>query len=106
RLFAGAKYGLLEQGISWVTDLDQACMALYLDGVAGTGKSLLAKGLAQLWSDAPTTLDQAMGGFNDGLVSCPLVFADETLPKDSRGNTRTEDLREFVQADRRPLRRK
>lgn len=68
---------------------------------------MLAKGLTRLWSTgAPTTLDQAMGNFNDAVASCPIVFADETMPTDSRGRSRTSELRAFIQEEARPWKRK
>ncbi|MCK4717694.1 MAG: hypothetical protein KAT70_03405, partial [Thermoplasmata archaeon] len=106
-LLAGAQYVHLEQWLAWVTHLDRPSVALFLEGVPGSGKSLLAKGLARLWTqNQPTTLDQALGHFNQALAECPLVFADEVLPKDFRGRGRTGELREFIQGDSRPYRRK
>jgi hypothetical protein len=107
RLLGGNEYGNLELWLAWVTALDRPAVALFLEGEPGAGKSLLAKGVARLWTlNQPTTLDQAMGHFNAALAECPLVFADEILPKDFRGRGRTGELREFIQADSRPYRRK
>ncbi len=98
---------ILVEWISWLLDLDKACAALYIEGKPGAGKSLLAKGLARLWTrEAPTEMAQAMGGYNAALASCPLVFADETTPKDFRGKGRTAELRAFIQAESRPFTRK
>lgn len=105
-LLGGPKADLLEQWLSYVTDLAVPCAALYLEGYPGTGKSLLAQGVARLWGRSPTSLDQAMGAFNADLSSNPLCFADEKAPTDYRGHSKTEELREFIQATSRPLRRK
>lgn len=104
---AGDRYETLCDWLSWVTDLDRPCTALFLQGAPGAGKSMLANGLARLWTDGPpTTLEQAFSNFNAGMLRCPLVFADERVPKDTRGNARTEDIRAFIQERERPLRRK
>lgn len=106
-LLAGPEYGSLELWLAWITALDRPAVALFVEGEPGAGKSLLAKGVARLWTkNQPTTLDQAMGHFNQALAQCPLVLADEILPKDFRGRGRTGELREFIQADSRPYRRK
>lgn len=96
----------LRRWLSLATDLDRPCAALFLEGPPGTGKSLLANGVARLWGRPPTAMDQAMGGFNQALTQCPLIFADETTPKDFRGQARTAEIRELIQARTRPLKRK
>jgi hypothetical protein len=40
------------------------------------------------------------------MTSCPIVLADESVPTNSRGQLLTAEIREFVQARVRPLRRK
>jgi len=105
--FSGHHYETLCDWLAVLTKLDEPCAALYLDGSPGAGKTLLADGLARLWSeDKPTDLEQAMASFNDALTKCPLVLADETIPRDARGRVRTAELRQFIQARNRPLRRK
>jgi hypothetical protein len=51
-------------------------------------------------------MEQAIGDFNSALAHCPLVFADETVPRDFRGRGRTGEIREFIQAESRPYKRK
>lgn len=96
--------------LNWLahaTDLDLTCAALLLTGRKGTGKSLLAYGVARLWTTAgPTKLSSALGDFNDMIARCPLVFADEQLPKDFRGRGRTSEIREFVSDLARPFKKK
>ena len=107
-LLAGSAKEVLLDWLAVVTDLTEPCAAVYFDGAPGVGKTLLADGLARLWTTTarPTPLDNAMGQFNDALTSCPLVLADEQIPKDARGRTRTADLRQFIQARTRTLNRK
>ncbi len=90
-----------------VTKLDEPCAALYLEGPPGTGKSLLAHAVARIFTEgAPTPLKDAMAAFNELITKCPIVFADETVPKDSRGHLQTAEIREFIQARTRTLNRK
>lgn len=106
-LLAGAHFYDVQNWIAHVTDLDLTCAALMLTGPKDTGKSLLAFGLSRLWTTiGPTPLTSAMSDFNDALARCPLTFADETLPKDWRGNGRTSEIREFLSARSRPFKRK
>jgi hypothetical protein len=104
---AGSMWETLCDWLAVVTRLDEPCAALYLDGAPGVGKSLLADGLARLWTEEkPTLLDETMGNFNGSLVSCPLVLADETIPKDFKGRVRTSELRQIIQGRSRALTRK
>jgi len=107
RWLAGEHFETLSDWIAVATDLRESCAAVYLDGVPGAGKTLLADGLARLWTEEkPTPLEEAMSNFNQSLSKCPFVLADETLPKDFRGRVRTAELRQFIQARSRPLSRK
>jgi hypothetical protein len=105
-LLGGTKHTPLLEWLACVTKLDLAAPALYLFGEPGVGKSLLAMGLGHLWGDGNTKLSQVMSGFNSALLECPLVFADESIPCDFRGNPRTEELRELITATQFPLTRK
>ena len=107
-LMAGIRADYLRKWIAAVTLLEVPCTALFLTGAGNTGKSLLARGLARLWvkSATPTPLQDVITGFNDALLDCPLVFADETLPTDHRGRVMNAELRQFIQERSRKLRRK
>lgn len=106
-LMAGDKYEDLKTWLALVTNLKEPCVALFLTGPKGTGKSLLALGVSRIWTTSrPTPLEEVFSDFNETLASCPLCFADEQLPKDHRGFAKNADLRQHIQADRRPLRRK
>lgn len=106
-LLAGEHYGTVCDWLAVVTRLAEPCAALYLEGKKGVGKSLFAEGVARLWStQGSVALGDAMAAFNDSILSCPLIFADEAVPRDFRGHTRTGELRQFIQARTRTLRRK
>lgn len=104
---------LAEKLIDWVasvTRLDRQCAALYLSKTSNTGKTVLAQGLSRIWSDGgPTSLKNIVGSWNSDLVRCPLVVADEYLPREwlekGRG-TASSELRELVASDSRALTRK
>lgn len=90
-----------------ILPLDFIRAALAVIGVHSAGKSMLALAASRFWTtQGPTSLDQALASFNDSILQCPFVFADEHLPKDIRGAVPTEQLRQFVQATERPLKRK
>jgi len=73
---------LLLDWIATITELGRITPALYLHGETGCGKSLLAQGLSRLWSDAPAGAENFFAArFNSGISNCPLLFADEKLPK-------------------------
>lgn len=72
--------------IAAVPQLDEQCCALYLDGVTGAGKGLLAAGLARLWTEgSPTKLTNVLGNYNSDMFQCPFILLDEGLPK-TQGN--------------------
>jgi hypothetical protein len=101
----GRDYPALHSWLSWLTELRLPCAALFIEGPPSCGKSLLAKGLARIWTvNSPTTLQQVLvGNFNQALKDCPLVFGDERIPRNPQGRGTTGELREFIQADTRPL---
>lgn len=88
-------------------DLNFIRSALALIGVHSIGKSMSALGGSGLWTTrGPCRLEDALAPFNDAILKCPLVFADEHLPKDFHGVSQTERLRGFIQETERSLRRK
>lgn len=54
--------------------------ALYLHGPRGTGKSMLAQGLADCFHASPVPGSQAFSEFNGALLQSPVVMVDEGLP--------------------------
>ncbi len=97
-LLAGADYDLIQDWLALSVDLSRPLTALALIGAGGGGKSLFAIGLSRIWSTAgPADLETALGEFNSEVERSPVVFADETLPKDFRGGDRTAELRRLVQ---------
>lgn len=99
-LLGGTKALALRQWLAWVPHLDQALMALHLHGPPGTGKSLFAAALARPWGD-PANMVHALGEFNDVLLRCPIVLADEHFPTHATNANayKTQEFRELVQSN-------
>lgn len=104
---------LHERLLDWlacVPLLERPMAALFLWGEPRTGKSLLAHGISRMWlgptQGGPTELEDLAGDFNSKLMDCPLVFGDEYVPEDKRGNAKTDLLRKIVQETVRTLKRK
>lgn len=79
RVLGGDQREKLLDWIATVTRLDLPSCALYLFGPKGAGKGMLAEGLALLWGEQPTPIEAVFGSFNELMVKCPLIFADEKL---------------------------
>lgn len=95
-----------ERFLDWcalVPNLDQLLCGLYTMGEKNTGKTLFALGMARLWSEGYSKLEDAFKPFNDTLTRNPFCFADERLPA---SDTIIDDLREFIGTKSRPLSRK
>lgn len=106
RALFGARYDHCAAWLATVTELDQPTSALVLLGPTGVGKSLLAYGLARLWSRGPSPLGRALERFNDAILQCPVLLADEDLPRDVRGADQSEKLRELIGAHSHVVERK
>ncbi len=95
RKHAGVDHWLRSWGsealLDWLATapkLEKATAALVLDGNTGTGKSMLAEGLARVWgNESPTPMHDLQRAFNDHLRRCPVVLADESVPWEYRRDT-------------------
>jgi hypothetical protein len=82
RALFGKGYDAAAQWIAALSALSRPSPCLYLPGPRGLGKSLLADGLAALWSrPAPVDMGEAIDSFNELTGECPLVFTDEGFPE-------------------------
>jgi hypothetical protein len=88
--------------VDWVAcapHLDRRLCALYLDGVPGAGKTLLATGLSHIWSEGGAVeMVNVLARFNDDLLRCPVVLADESVPA-QYGKDTTAELRSLIAHD-------
>jgi hypothetical protein len=80
----GANAELLRDWLATVRDVQRPTCALYVEGKKSVGKGMLAQGIASLWSPSASPVDfvDVVGAFNGAITSCPLVFADESMPQD------------------------
>lgn len=106
QIFAGEHYDKICDWLASAPLLDRPLCALYLKGPAGCGKSLFATGLAQLWSDTAVELHNIFDNFNESLVRCPVVVAEEAVPRSWRGMPSTTRLRALITEPNRELLRK
>jgi hypothetical protein len=94
RALFGDEYAKGEAWLSWFPDTSHLLCALFLSGPGGSGKTLLAEGLARIWEHGyPVTFDQAITQFNFDITKSPFIFADEGLPRDPAV---TEHLRKLT----------
>jgi len=102
RLLGGKKAEKLLDWVATVGQLDHKTCALYLHGAKDVGKTIFAAGLSRIWSLGPTKLDSIISSFNSLITDCPLIFADERIPKELDSGT----LRAIVGSDSISVRRK
>ena len=103
-LLGGAEASLLLDWVATITALDKQTCGLFIAGASGAGKTLLAHGLAKLWTvGAPSELEYVLDGFNEVIAQCPLCFGDEKLPAVKQV---TAQLRRLVGSSARNLNRK
>ncbi len=109
KLLTGEHYEKVLDWLSVVSDLSRLLCAIYFDGPKGSGKSLFAFGVAKLWTiGAPADLEKSiLADFTEDLVRCPLVLADEAIPKKKyAAGTVTAKLRSELSITDRVLTRK
>lgn len=96
RIMGGSHADQLLDWLATFTELHSPTCGLYLRSPGGTGKGLLASGLARLWGTAPTMYQNIIGTHNDGIAICPLIWADEEIPPSSYGKTSSAVFRTLV----------
>jgi hypothetical protein len=103
----GDVYLKLSDWLSCAPDLTKNLCAIYLDGKKEVGKTLFALGVARLWTTGSCAeIDQVLGGFNEELTRCPLVFIDEQMPRVVSGQSTSGKLRALLGNKTRSLKRK
>jgi hypothetical protein len=100
-------YGKLVDWMASCVLLDKINCAIYFSGGKGSGKTMFAHGLARIWTTSdPSKLEIVLSDFNDTLIKCPLVLADEQLPKKFKWESITPQLRSMLSITTRTLTRK
>jgi hypothetical protein len=102
RLLGGKDPETLLDWVATCADLSRPSPAVYLHAQKDSGKTMFASGIARLWGQAPTPMASAVGNFNSALIECPLVFADEEIPK----GVTSGFIRDFVGSLNRKIKRK
>lgn len=95
-LFAGDQADNVRQWLAYAPRLNTVCAALAIVGKANVGKSAMAMGVSRIWSDTAPLSKEASTRFNDYRRS-PLIFWDEGLAKNNRGEYDIDLFRRIVQ---------
>ena len=100
-----------EKLLDWLAvfpNLRELTLGLYLAGVPSTGKTILANGLARLWTEgSPASIATVLTTHGaEDLTRCPLVLADESIPRRINGNPVSAEIRSMVATTTRSLNRK
>jgi hypothetical protein len=106
KAFGGAQADRLQDWLACVTRLEEPICALYIGGQSGVGKGLLASGLARIYTQStPVKMENVVGtSFNEEITSCPIIHADEGLPKGVKGIS--EILRSLISGHEQVIKRK
>lgn len=85
--FAGDRLDDVKQWIAGCRPdrLTAPSRALAIVGPKSLGKSLFAHALARIWNQPPVRAEVLCARFNGDLARCPIVLADEELPKGMTG---------------------
>jgi hypothetical protein len=106
KVLGGEYYPKLVDWIACVSDLLKPLCAVYFDGPTQSGKTLLAVGLAKIWTEGPPTeVGTVLADFNSDIARCPMVLADEELPR-PYNTTVTAVLRSMLSTNTRTFKRK
>ena len=99
-------YQDLRKWISISLSLDRPLSALYIAGSPSAGKSLFASIVSRNWTvEGATPASRVLGQeFNKQLIECPLVFADEHLPKRVPQGDISDVIRDFITEDKPTIR--
>jgi len=99
RAMSGSKYEELVEWLSAFAEWGRPLKVGLFIGKGGTGKSLLVAGLSSIFqASTAASLGEVMGnqGFNADLKYTLVCAAEESAPKDLRGEARTAELRDFI----------
>jgi hypothetical protein len=83
----GDKADLLKEWLSHALNVKRAICAVNLYGAPGTGKGMLAAGLAECFDSMRPNDHKALGQWNGGLLENPVVNCDEGVPSISGGES-------------------
>lgn len=105
-LLAGDQHETFLDWLASFPDLTRITAGLYVKGPPGVGKGLLCSGLARIWTMGSwTSLKAIFSNFNQKIIQCPLVVADEQVVA-PRGEDATAILRSLIGSREHELNRK
>ena len=87
----GDKADLLKEWLSHALNVKRAICAINLYGAPGTGKGMLAAGLAECFESMRPGDHKALGQWNGALLENPVVNCDEGVPAISGGESLSLD---------------
>jgi len=87
----GEQADRLKEWLGHALDVKRAICALNLYGAPGTGKGMLAAGLAECFESMRPNDHKALGQWNGGLLENPVVNCDEGVPTISSGEALSLD---------------
>jgi len=100
------KYEKSKDWMATAPDLTKQLCAIYFCGRRDSGKSIFAEGMAKLWTTGgPADIAHVLSNYNEEICRCPLVLADEHMPKKFSNDSLTPKLRSMLSATSRTLRR-
>ena len=107
KILGGKHHSKLLDWLACAPDLKKLLCALYFGGEPGGGKTLFAQGVARIWTTGTATeFEKILEDFNEELCKCPIIFADEAMPKYWKGNPTTTKIRSIISQQSRTLSRK
>lgn len=87
----GEKGDLLKEWLAHALNVKRAICAINLYGAPGTGKGMLAAGLAECFESMRPNDHKALGQWNNGLLENPVVNCDEGVPAITGGESLSLD---------------
>lgn len=102
----GEQYEAMCDWLAGAPDLTHRLAMLVLVGPRGVGKTPFFTAVARLWSSTYVNMSELFEPFQDSLLECPMVAADEEFPKDHRGRIPSAKLRSAISEGTRRINRK
>lgn len=81
RQLGGSRHRQLTTWLAHALDVKRPICALHLPGASGAGKGMLAQGLSECFEGEMCNDGRALGKFNAGLLTSPVVWCDEGVPQ-------------------------
>lgn len=96
-----------QQFLAWLAafyDQKQKSAILYMNGIGGSGKTTLVRGLGRMWEQTPVKLSDALKNFNQESLKTPVRYVDEAYQGAERNISAI--LRNYIAEDKFRIERK